>query len=675
MKICLVHEEYPDETNFGGIATYEKAVAEEYVRQGHKVYVICRGLTKDKKYVENGVNIMRVFVQSTDNQIQDYIEYRTRVAKILEKLQDEKEIEIIEVPDWGAETVLFEEKRKIPLVLRLHTPLKVWLKYNKNDFGPVKDLMLEWESKMISSANFVTCCSSALKKIIVEEFDISRDDIYVTPNPANITDFYRDEHIIKEDSLLFVGSLEERKGVLVLARALNLVFEKYPTLKIRFIGKDTNRNEKNISTKQFVYEIINSNYHSNIEFVGQIPNNELNPYLNISKVGIYPSLFDNFPYAVLEAMVTGLHVVGSRNSGMVEMLEDDSSIYETGDYENLAKKIIEKYELSNKEQISTRNIQRVKTLYSPERVCGDMLEMYMQVMKEYNLQKIESSDFENILKYIGCNESVLSFEREKGGVANLVFKVITQNHIYVIKKYIYDYDMTISKELYDKYDMQGIAVVRPENDDLIEYNGYSYNVFEYKEKDNDNQIIEIEYFDKLISVERKTNRKANILYKCDKYYQVLKATNNMDYSHGEEVKYIVNLYETISNEAILKEQYLNHGDISKGNLILSKEKIYLIDFDEANITTLLYDFAVVVIKHFVEDDNINIKKYNELKELIKEKHPEYNDEHFDFVVKFYLCKILLEKFYLHHVGKINLYSDRQLEDNYKKYMKLLKNIK
>ena len=53
MKICLVHEEYPDETNFGGIATYEKAVAEEYVRQGHKVYVICRGLTKDKKYVEN----------------------------------------------------------------------------------------------------------------------------------------------------------------------------------------------------------------------------------------------------------------------------------------------------------------------------------------------------------------------------------------------------------------------------------------------------------------------------------------------------------------------------------------------------------------------------------------------------------------------------------------------
>ena len=28
MKVCLVHEEYPEETNFGGIATYQKNIAE-----------------------------------------------------------------------------------------------------------------------------------------------------------------------------------------------------------------------------------------------------------------------------------------------------------------------------------------------------------------------------------------------------------------------------------------------------------------------------------------------------------------------------------------------------------------------------------------------------------------------------------------------------------------------
>ena len=39
MKICLVHEEYPEETNFGGIATYQKAMAEELAKEGHTVYV------------------------------------------------------------------------------------------------------------------------------------------------------------------------------------------------------------------------------------------------------------------------------------------------------------------------------------------------------------------------------------------------------------------------------------------------------------------------------------------------------------------------------------------------------------------------------------------------------------------------------------------------------------
>ena len=42
MKICYVHEEYPEETNFGGIATYQKRLAENMVMNGHTVYVIAR---------------------------------------------------------------------------------------------------------------------------------------------------------------------------------------------------------------------------------------------------------------------------------------------------------------------------------------------------------------------------------------------------------------------------------------------------------------------------------------------------------------------------------------------------------------------------------------------------------------------------------------------------------
>ena len=42
MKICLVHEEYPKETNFGGIATYQKILSRELSKLGHQVTVIKR---------------------------------------------------------------------------------------------------------------------------------------------------------------------------------------------------------------------------------------------------------------------------------------------------------------------------------------------------------------------------------------------------------------------------------------------------------------------------------------------------------------------------------------------------------------------------------------------------------------------------------------------------------
>lgn len=56
------------------------------VRQGNTVHVICRGLIKDQQYIENGVNIYRVFVKNSNNQINDYIKYRKKVSEILKKL-------------------------------------------------------------------------------------------------------------------------------------------------------------------------------------------------------------------------------------------------------------------------------------------------------------------------------------------------------------------------------------------------------------------------------------------------------------------------------------------------------------------------------------------------------------------------------------------------------------
>lgn len=674
MKICFVHEEYPEETNFGGIATYQKAMAEELAKAGHKVYVICRSLTHDNNYVENNVNIYRIYVENTCNQVADYTLYRQKVADLLLEFQNKNLIDIIEVPDWGAESIFFEKDRKIPLVVRLHTPLLVWLKYNKNNFGEIKNKLLDWEEKMINSANLVTCCSTILKKMIVKDFNIDSSKIIVTPNPANITNFYRDENIKKEKRIVYVGSLEERKGVCVLAKALNIVLKKYPEIKIDFIGKDTDRNNKNISTVQYIKSIVKDEYQDNISFLGQIPNYDLNRYLNRALVGVYPSLFDNFPYVVLESMATGLHIVGSSNSGMVEMLNDDSAIYITGDEESLAKKIIDKYELALKEEICEKNIVRVKEIYNSKTVCQDMLKLYEDTIKIYYGKKVTKEELQDVLSKFN-EDKIKKIYKESGGVSNLVFRVETNNKVYIIKKYLYKYNFSLSAKLYKVYEKENINVIKPINEELITYKGFNYNVFEYKKSGFKKRVVDDNFLKKILICDRRTSSESTIIDKYEKYYNHLSSKNTYDNIPNDEVLYVLELSSKIIDSKILKERYMNHGDISKTNIICSKRCNYLIDFDETCVTTPLYDFAVVIIKLFCRHNRINVKKYNEYKDAMKEKYNNYTDSDFKIAIVFYLTKILLEKYYLHDKGIIDLYSKAQKKDNYKKYLKILKNIK
>lgn len=669
MRICLVHEEYPEETNFGGIATYQKRLAEEYVRQGHTVYVIARALQQNQHYNENGVDITRIYVEPTDDQVHDYTEYRRRVANELKKLQDKKLIDIIEVPDWGAETVLFEEYRKVPLVVRLHTPLLVWLQFNKNNFGQVTELMLDWEDKMLRSANLITCCSSILKRMIVKDFGIPAKNILVTPNPADLKWFYKDEKIIKQDRVLYVGSLEERKGVCVLAKALNLFFKSFPSVHVDFIGKDTTRNNKNISTIEYVKQIVKPEYHDNIHFLGQKKNFELNEFYNRSRVAVFPSLFDNFPYVTLEAMATGVQVVGSKNSGMVEMLAD-GCVYDTPDYKDLARLIKLKYKQSLAEPYNEANIKRVNSLYNAKTVCENMIGYYASVISDYSNYYVSNDILMEALRLAGVNSEVESIVREPIGVANAVYKCKTETGTYIIKKYNYKIDFDLAKKLYPKYSQVGINSITPINIKPIKIGGNIFNVYNYIEgKQLTNELVSS--LKGLILVDRKTSIKNRISKKCEFYYKSLLKHSSEDITR--EVDYVIHVYGKLKSLPILKERFVNHGDISKTNLIVNKDGLNVIDFDETTIAPMLYDFAVISVKFFMDKGKLNGELYDSLvNEIVT--NTKYSAEDCNYLLKFYLCKILLEKFYLHSNGKIDIFSSEQKRDDFSMYLKLLQNI-
>jgi len=389
MKICYVHEEYPEETNFGGIATYQKQIAEQMVKLGHTVYVVTRALDKNKYYEENGVKVIRIYQEKSENVKLDYIEYRQKVKKVLDLLESNNCIDVIETPDWGAETIYYlrKENRKVPIVLKLHTPLCVWQVYNKNGLDPsINSTMLLWEQECMKSANKVISCS----KLLLEQMEKQNEEIKnveVIPNVIDTSGFYLKEPFHQSNVILFCGSIEERKGVLTLAKAINIIFKdmNIKDVNFLFVGKDTKRNEKEISTIQYIKEIIDSKYHDNIEFLGQLTHDSLNKIMNESCIGVVPSLFDNFPYVALEEMTTGLPLIVSDNTGIKEIVKDQESaiLFQAGNEYDLAEKIVSLYNDSERrKKIGTIGKNIVNEVLSNEKIVSQMIEIYKEVINE-----------------------------------------------------------------------------------------------------------------------------------------------------------------------------------------------------------------------------------------------------------------------------------------------------
>lgn len=667
MKICFVHEEYPLETNFGGIATYQKIMAEYYANHGDIVYVVTRG-NYYREYTENNVHVIRVASDNNSNDIESVKEYRKKVAKVLIKLQNDNKIDIIETPDWGANTIYFEKYRRIPLVVRLHTPLKIWLNYNNNNFGISKDILLKWENTMLKNADTITSCSQLLKDMVINQYAINKK-IIVIPNPYNNKDFCVTSQKYN-NNLIYVGSLEERKGVILFAKALNKVLDIIDDNCVYIVGKDTNRNSKNISTKEYMLDIIDKKYHDRIKFVGQIDNTMVNEYLNESYLAVFPSVFDNYPYTILEAMASGRHIICSDNIGSADLVKIHNYTFKTNDYNDMIDKIF--LLMSEKREfINYDNVKLVNDVCNQDYICKKMRIIYSKTIKDYNMKNIDSKNVTDALKKVIKYNKIKKIKKISGNLANFVYVVFTDVGDYIVKKYNYDYDFNICNEMYDIYESNGINLVRPINKNIIVINEKKYNVFKYLELSNGE--VEIDYINKLININRRTDLKSNVILKCNKYYKYLVDLSNMNKEIRNDEFFVIDEYEKIKDKSLFNEQYLNHGDLSLSNIIFHDNCPYVIDFDETVVTTKLYDYAVVFVKIYLNNTELN---YNNIMNLIIKTIPDssYSIQEYLDTIKFYLCKILLEKFYLYETKKIDLFSKIQLNDSYKKYVKILRTI-
>ena len=184
------------------------------------------------------------------------------------------------------------------------------------------------------------------KKYLVEHYNIPEEKVNVLYQGTNTKKFTSTE-FSKHESLKryplprshspvlgVIGAFEERKGHIVLLKALKILKEKfYPHVYTMFIG-DGPLEEK---LKQEVNEF---NLKNNVSFYPFT--HEANFIYDQMDILVLPSLYkEGLPNVLLEAMSMGVPCIASRLAGTPEIIKDSENgfLFEPGDVDSLVSEI------------------------------------------------------------------------------------------------------------------------------------------------------------------------------------------------------------------------------------------------------------------------------------------------------------------------------------------------
>lgn len=116
----------------------------------------------------------------------------------------------------------------------------------------------------------------------------------------------------KSGQLLYVGTVESRKGLHLLIEILSLLKSRNNNFTMNIIGGIVNEGyHKELLEKVSFYGL-----EKHVFFLGRLPSKELKKYFLQSDLFIFPSLLEGFGMVIIEAMSFGIPVIAFDNTAM-----------------------------------------------------------------------------------------------------------------------------------------------------------------------------------------------------------------------------------------------------------------------------------------------------------------------------------------------------------------------
>lgn len=384
MKYWLITTEYFP-PNSGGIGTYVQHASKMLASKGHDVAIFIYDTTQNNNSVIQENNIRTIRFSPRKTRVDSFLGFNAYISYeyahiIGEYIKAEGVPDILESQEYHGiayyiqqfKLLGYEGFKELNIIITCHAPSFLCLEYNQTPLYQFPDYWTGiMEKSVIKSADILISPSEYFTQEAKKRMHWDDINCNIIPNPIPVVECKTDYFYMKNQIVCF-GKLSPLKGTFELLQYFKELWDGGFSHPLYIVG----------GTDQFfhpenrtMHELVISKYGNYIKSGLLVLKGELSPelakeYIKDAHVIIVPSIFDNFPYTVLEAMSMGKIVLASIQGGQREIITDnhtgflfDHSL--PGDFNRKLNYILNLPEVTIN-QIAENAVASIRSRYSPD---------------------------------------------------------------------------------------------------------------------------------------------------------------------------------------------------------------------------------------------------------------------------------------------------------------------
>ncbi len=333
----------------GGMNVYVRELARELGRRGVEVDVFTRWREKDDPRIQSlGENARVIHIPSGPMGYWPKMDVYEHLDEFTTKLQEHvaaegKRYDLIHSHYWLSAEVArtLAPAWRIPRIQMFHTLGLVKREVMDEDIDGESDVRVQIEKRAVRESAAVTAASEIEVGELVDLYGADPSKLHIIPCGVDPSVFRPMRQADAREALgrdqceriiLFVGRIEQIKGIDVLLKAIGILFRSYPELRgeicLLVVGgaldaEDAEaETDKIVELRRLVHE---HRLEDTVDFVGSQDQPRLALFYNAADLCAVPSLTESFGLVALESMACGTPVVGTRVGGLQTVIENDVS--------------------------------------------------------------------------------------------------------------------------------------------------------------------------------------------------------------------------------------------------------------------------------------------------------------------------------------------------------------